>query len=395
MKKHIAVVSVPAHGHINPTLPLVEELTARGHRVSYATGAAMLETVEAAGADPVAVPSAEPNASKLQNGGQVTTEAMLTMMSFMREQIVETFPALEQHFRADPPDALCVDMMTVPGRMAADVLGVPEVGLLPSFAANEQFSLHSRMSERIDLTDPRIAEAQQEFTALAERFGANPDVVGWHGTPADTNVVFLPKRFQLAAETFDDRFHFIGPCLGRRAEQRYRPADPDAPLLFISLGTAFNNRPDIFRMCLEAFGDSGWQVAMSIGHRVGLDELGTIPGNVDVRPSFPQPGVLQQATAFLTHNGMGSTMEALHYGVPQAGLPQMVEQEANADRVAELGLGRRLDEQQLSPEYLRTQLDELVADEQVRANLAAMREHLRSAGGPAAGADVIEAAAGA
>ena len=29
---------MPAHGHINPTLPLVRELVRRGHEFSYATG---------------------------------------------------------------------------------------------------------------------------------------------------------------------------------------------------------------------------------------------------------------------------------------------------------------------------------------------------------------------
>lgn len=38
MGKHFAFVAPPAFGHVNPTLPLVEELVSRGHRVSYATG---------------------------------------------------------------------------------------------------------------------------------------------------------------------------------------------------------------------------------------------------------------------------------------------------------------------------------------------------------------------
>jgi len=45
--------------------------------------------------------------------------------------------------------------------------------------------------------------------------------------------------------------------------------------------------------------------------------------------------VLRHARAFLSHAGMNSTMEALHYGVPLVALPQMPEQAANADRVVE------------------------------------------------------------
>ena len=36
---HFAFVSIPAYGHVNPTLPLVAELVSRGHRVTYFTSA--------------------------------------------------------------------------------------------------------------------------------------------------------------------------------------------------------------------------------------------------------------------------------------------------------------------------------------------------------------------
>jgi UDP:flavonoid glycosyltransferase YjiC (YdhE family) len=39
MAMHLAFVSIPAYGHVNPTLPLVAELVARGHRVTYFTSA--------------------------------------------------------------------------------------------------------------------------------------------------------------------------------------------------------------------------------------------------------------------------------------------------------------------------------------------------------------------
>ena len=166
MKKHIAMVSVPAHGHINPTLPLVDELTRRGHRVSYATGETMLETVEAAGAAPVRMPSQLPDVSLVQNRA-MSIETLLSMMSFMRDQVTDAFPVLQEHFRADPPEVICTDMMSVVGRMLADKLGTRDVALLPSFAANEHFDLHDRMAQHVDFTDPRMQQSQQEFAAAA------------------------------------------------------------------------------------------------------------------------------------------------------------------------------------------------------------------------------------
>jgi MGT family glycosyltransferase len=87
---------------------------------------------------------------------------------------------------------------------------------------------------------------------------------------------------------------------------------------------------------------------------------------------------------------MGSTMEALYYGVPLVCVPQMVEQEVNADRVAELGLGVRLDPDRVSAADLRGAVDTVVGDVAVHAALDRMRTAIGRAGGAVAAADAIE-----
>lgn len=46
----IAFFSIYAHGHTNPTLPVVRELTCRGHQVRYYSFAPFREKIQAAGA---------------------------------------------------------------------------------------------------------------------------------------------------------------------------------------------------------------------------------------------------------------------------------------------------------------------------------------------------------
>ena len=43
-------LNIPAHGHMNPTLPLVRELVNRGETIIYYSGEEFRERVEAAGA---------------------------------------------------------------------------------------------------------------------------------------------------------------------------------------------------------------------------------------------------------------------------------------------------------------------------------------------------------
>jgi UDP:flavonoid glycosyltransferase YjiC (YdhE family) len=62
-------------------------------------------------------------------------------------------------------------------------------------------------------------------------------------------------------------------------------------------------------------------------------------------PRAPQIEILKRASLFITHNGMNSTSESIHYGVPMICLPQAMftDQPVVAKRVAdELGCGIRL-----------------------------------------------------
>jgi MGT family glycosyltransferase len=392
MKKHLAFVNAPAPGHVNPTLPLVEELVRRGHRISYATGSSMLGRVEAAGADPVALPSELPTPPPTVD---FTPETLALMLEHFLADAQQTFPRMIEQFEHDRPDAVCYDMLTFTGRMLANKLGLPAIALVPNFAANENFSLQDKfMPDSFDLEHPKLVEFRKRMQDFAEQYGVTVDPRPMGGTPAALNLVFIPKQFQLAAETFDERFRFLGPSIGAREHEQWQPARPDTPVLFISLGTAFNNRPDFYRMCFEAFGDNGpdptWQVAMSVGDHVDSAELGQAPANFDVRASFPQPAVLQHARVFLSHTGMNSTMESLYYGVPLVAVPQMPEQFANASRTEELGLGRRLLTEEITAEQLRTTADEVAGNEEIRAHVVEMQRLVRDSGGAVAGADALE-----
>ncbi|MFC7340284.1 macrolide family glycosyltransferase [Saccharopolyspora griseoalba] len=392
MKKHFLFTSVPASGHVNPTLALVSELIDRGHSVSYAVGPEQFDAVLPTGAELVELPTRMPDLGDLRGRGP-GPEHIERMIEFFVSDVRECLPILLDRFAENPPDAVCFDAMTAVGRMFADKLGLPAIALTPNFASNEEFDLRQVLAAEHAMPGgpaaADLAEIQEAMSELSEEFGvAMPPVFG--GTPAELNLVFLPEAFQLRHETFDQRFRFIGPQLGDRENETYQPADPRRPLLFISLGTAFNERPDFYRSCLRAFGGTQWQVAMSVGTRVDVDALGEIPENFDVRPSFPQPAVLRHASAFVSHAGMNSTMESLNCAVPLVAVPQMPEQSANAARVEELGLGIELDPETASAAELRDAVDRVATDQRMRANLAHMRELVAASGGAPAGADALE-----
>ncbi len=404
---HIAFICLPAAGHVNPTLPVVAELVRRGHRVTYATSATYEQAVHAAGAvflesgEDLAAQfprfrgspgGARPGSSPPGMPGALAPGMMSGLLDRLLERAREEFPALLARLTADLPDAVCYDAMTLAGKMAAIKLGLPDIALLPSYASNEHFSMRELMPAG---APAEMLAAWRQARQRIEDFAAGQGLDHFslmEGPPASLNICFIPREFQPAGDTFDASFHFVGPSLGPRVTAgAWQPGSKDQPLVFISLGTTpLNDRPDFFRMCLQAFAASPWQVAMAIGDRVEVSELGPIPGNVDIRPAFPQLEVLRHADVFLSHTGMNSTMEALYFGVPLLAYPLQPEQEANARRVEDLHLGRRLPAEGLSAALILTAAADLNRDPEVRRNLQAMSQHVRSAGGSTAAADAIE-----
>ncbi|ATL25708.1 Macrolide glycosyltransferase [Streptomyces formicae] len=227
----------------------------------------------------------------------------------------------------------------------------------------------------------------------ATTYGVSMASVLMSGPPAEVNVVFVPREFQFAAETFDDGYHFVGPSLD--AEGEVAPdadvcaAADDEPLVYVSLGTA-SRRPGFFALCRDAFADTGQRVAMATGEHIDPAELGPLPPEFDVRPYFPQRAVLRRATAFVSHGGMNSVMESVHAGVPLVVVPERPEQEANARRVEELALGRWLVGADLTADVLRAAVASVASDTAVRAGIDRMRRACAAAGGAPAAADVVE-----
>jgi UDP:flavonoid glycosyltransferase YjiC (YdhE family) len=76
--------------------------------------------------------------------------------------------------------------------------------------------------------------------------------------------------------------------------------------------------------------------------------------------------------------------------VPLVAVPQMAEQRANADRIAELGLGTVLPPEAVTADTLWAAVEAVAGDGHVRERLAWMRAEMTAAGGAPAAADAVE-----
>ncbi|OUC91492.1 macrolide family glycosyltransferase [Streptosporangium minutum] len=387
-RAHIAMVSIPAPGHVNPSLEVIRELAARGHRVTYANDPSFAEVIEGAGAEPVPYASTLP-----MNDPEGWPEDTIAQLDVFLNDSVSMLPQLRDAYGDDRPDLFLYDIAGYSARVLAENWGIPAMQLSPSYVAWEGYKEDTApMVEELKKA-PGGAEHYRRFDQwLVDNGITGTDSQAFVGYP-ERALALIPRMMQPNADRVDPaRITFTGPCLGARAHQEAwtRPEGAEKVLL-VSLGSAFTNLPGFYRSCLAAFGDlPGWHVVLQIGKLVDPAELGEIPANVEVHSWVSQLSILEQADAFVTHAGMGGTQEGLYCGVPMIAIPQGADQFDNADKIVELGAGRRIDTAQATPEALRAALLELTSDPEVALRLEKISAEVRAEGGTARAADLVE-----
>ncbi|EST37937.1 hypothetical protein N566_10210 [Streptomycetaceae bacterium MP113-05] len=390
----------PAYAHIAPALPTLTELVRRGHRVTCFVVERFADKVRAAGVDVVVYESTFPWA----DGPDGTL--LENMLAFFEEALAP-LPAAAAHLGDDRPDLIAHDLAaSESARLLARNWDLPVVQLCPTIADSPDFSMTERQAqeatgeapaEPVDPQDPMITEFVERRGRLLAEAGLEDLPLEGFGAEHGDNLVFIPKAFQIAHETFDDdRFSFVGPCLqysdDGHPEPSWTPPGDGREVVLLSLGSSYTpDQAEFLRSCVTELADSPRQVVVTLGHRVSAGELGPLPGNVEVHQWLRYADVLRHAAAFVTHAGMGSLMEALHHRVPVVLVPYHVDQRVIAGRAVELGVGRALYREDTRPGDLRTALDEVTGDVRVRAAVDALHDHIEAAGGAARGADVVEA----
>ncbi|MFF3155603.1 macrolide family glycosyltransferase [Streptomyces sp. NPDC057910] len=395
-------MSTPVPGHLFPNLAVVEELIRRGHRVSFVTGESQAETVRLTGADVITYESSFDDVRKLNLPQD--RQGANTPLTVLKDGITMLDTA-KARLDEDRPDLILYDMIAFHvGRVLARTWDVPAVQLNPMFASNEHFSLHKAMHDAPSAAGAEREEQKPDTLAagMGEWFAALAGLLAAHQvtTPPgeflaateELTLVYLPRELQYEGATFDETFVFAGPCVNDRAFMGdWQPPTDGLPVVLISLGGIVNELPDFFRGVVGAFTDKPWHAVITVGNGIDPAELGELPANIEVHRWVSHSTVLEHAELLVTHGGTGSVTESLGLGVPMVVIPQSADARPLARRVEELSLGRHLDQLEPSPELLLKTADEVVADSGIRANVAAMREHIRAAGGATRAADALEA----
>lgn len=388
---HIAMFSIAAHGHVNPSLEVIRELVARGHRVTYAVPPVFAEKVAATGAEvkpwhsTLPAPDDDPSA---------WGSTLLDNVEPFLADAIQALPQLIGAYDGDEPDLVLHDITAYPARVLAHRWGVPAISLSPNLVAWKGYE--EEIAEPM-WAEPRETERGKayyaRFHAWLEENGITEHPDSFVGRPA-RSLVLIPRALQPHADRVDESVYtFVGACQGdRAAEGEWTRPERAEKVVLVSLGSTFTDQPDFYRECVRAFGEMpGWYLVLQIGRHVDPAALGPVPDNVEVRSWVPQLAVLRQADLFVTHAGAGGSQEGLATATPMIAVPQAVDQFGNADMLRGLGVARQLATPEVTAETLREAALALVDDPEVARRLKALQAETADEGGTRRAVDLIEA----
>ena len=383
----IAFFCIPAHGHTNPTLGVVQELVRRGHQVKYYSYEPFRAVIEAAGAVFVPCDAYDAQLGLTPKDG----ERIGKDLAFSTHILVETTLALNDMVCRDmaawQPDCVVADSMAAWGKAVALKLGIPFVSSTTTFAFNQESAKVMKQSFRELLAFfaamPKINKDVRRLQATGYPVKSVLDLI--QNDQNTHTIVYTSPEFQPCAESFSDKYAFVGPSVRPAREQIKKTHEK---LVYISMGTVVNDRLALYKNCIAALAGEDMQVILSVGDQVDIAALGPLPANVAVYPRVDQIAVLEKADAFLSHCGMNSASESLYFGVPLLCFPQTKEQGGVAARVTALGAGIMLEKPTQSA--IKAAVKLLLSDTKIRENAREIARGFHRCTGPVAAADKIE-----
>ena len=273
----IAWFCIPAHGHTNPTLGLVKELTSAGHQVFYFSFEMFREKIEQTGARFIPCDGYDFDMEDKENADRVGKDKV-----FATELLVSSTLALDEmtteKIKEIKPDVIVSDSVAFWGKLVAMKHRIPYVSSTTTFAFNRYSAKYMKETPwdiaKMLFSMPKI---NKQIQRLREKGYPVKGLLEIVQNDNETNtIVYTSKYFQPCSETFSDRYHFIGPSIRPVTEPIRKMAEKT---VYISMGTV-NRNPEFYRNCIHALARTDWQVILSMG--TNPEQFDHLPDNIRI-----------------------------------------------------------------------------------------------------------------
>jgi len=374
----VAVIHFPSGGHIRPMVPLVAAL-----------GAAGMRTVQWA--------PAEWEGACAQAGGEFRPLPDLGDLAWPDPR-----PADIAAFLGGLAERLAPWACEQVGEVGADVVLRDSFAQYGHYAAREHgleefvvpamMAFHSGIWPRSGV--PRgIGEARAEVRSRRALSSASRALESRYGEPlgdalrvfagrlGSPTFVMTVRSLQTQPEELQgEQIHYLGAlrAIGQDEggeEPALAGVQPGDQVVYVSLGTVFEQNPGFFAGAARALAAPGRRVILSIG-RLDPAAIEPLPDGVLARAHVDQIAVLRRADLFVSHAGFNSMQEGLAAGVPMLLCPQMFEQAVNADQIVAQGAGLRVHD--FSERQLASGVETILGEGTFRSEARRLADELRA-----------------
>jgi UDP:flavonoid glycosyltransferase YjiC (YdhE family) len=297
-------------------IPLAHTLAARGHKVRFAASAPLVSSLQALGFDAKAfAPDWE------IRPGDGVFERTIGRESFFG------FPQV--------PSATTVAELTRLAEQADAQLIIRDYSEFTAWAVARRLGLPLVTHSIIHRLPPDAEAHVLELTApLASLAGIEPaldpdELLG------ELYINVVPPSFRLPWEHSIPVALIARPSLYDGQGSQSAPSWPGElgrarPLIYVTLGTVFNDSPALWRTLLRAVGQLDVDAVITTGSNVDPAGLGAPPPNARLERYVRQSHVLPRCSAVVCHAGFNTLIAAFSHGLPVVCLPLGADQPVNA-----------------------------------------------------------------
>jgi MGT family glycosyltransferase len=274
--------------------------------------------------------------------------------------------------------------------VSCNPLELKDAALPPTFSGyttHERTGWDAFRTRYRDLHDP----LQREFSDFCVERGAPPlpDGEFIHESPF-LNFYVYPAEADYERSQPLGLWERLDSCVRDTDAQFELPRD-ERRRIYLSLGSLGSADVELMQGLIDTLSGTDHLVIVSMGPRHEELRLGE---NMVGAEFLPQPSILPQVDLVITHGGNNTITESLHFGKPTVVLPLFWDQHDNAQRMHELGLGRRLDTYEHDPGELVEAIEGLLGDAPLTARLSGISTRLHSDPGTVRAADLVGRLAG-
>ena len=334
---------------------------------------------------------------------QLTTFIQPTFQALI-DGAVYCEPRLREIIEKVKPDVIVEDnVVCFPATVTADApfvrivscnpLEMKGPGIAPTFSGYAQADPSDWAAFRAEY-EKTHRPMWETFNSFVVSSGAPalPDLEFIHSSDKANLYVYPQEADYVAERPLDATWTRMDSSVRTTDEPYEIPAEvADRPegsaLIYLSLGSLGSADVDLMKRLIDVLGRTPHKYIVSKGPQHAEYELAD---NMVGAEFVPQTRIIPEVDLVITHGGNNTTTESLHFGKPMIVLPLFWDQYDNAQRVDELGFGKRLATYAFTDQEMFDALDSLLGDSELRSRMASMGKAIQARNGLTVGADEIE-----